>query len=59
MTATPCCPRCGQPPIILLGGGRQAFCGTDDCDVFTWDTAVDAATFEANARPIEIVEGGK
>lgn len=30
----PDCPMCGQPPQILLSD--QAFCGTDDCQVFMW-----------------------
>lgn len=33
------CPGCNQPPLWLLGGGRQAFCGTHSCRVFIWDPA--------------------
>jgi hypothetical protein len=36
---TPDCPLCRQPPAWVLGGGRQAFCGNEDCDVITWDPA--------------------
>ncbi len=56
---TPTCPRCHRPPVILLGGGRQAFCGTDDCEVFTWDPMESAATFEADARPIQIIDSNR
>lgn len=31
------CLGCGQPPYAVLGGGTQAFCGTPDCRVVTWD----------------------
>ena len=31
------CPLCSQPPIWLLGGGTQAFCGTDSCKIVTWN----------------------
>lgn len=31
------CPLCRQPPRFLLGGGTQAFCGTDECKIFTWN----------------------
>lgn len=31
------CPVCDQPPIFMLGGGTQAFCGNEECRVFTWD----------------------
>jgi hypothetical protein len=34
---TPTCPLCSQPPVIVLDVGRQAFCGSDDCPVLTWD----------------------
>ena len=34
---TPCCPLCGGPPVFMMGGGTQAFCGSDDCRLFTWN----------------------
>lgn len=52
----PFCPRCGHPPVILLGGGHQAFCGDEDCVVFTWDPTESAETFEANARPVRFID---
>ena len=56
---TPCCPKCGQPPVMAFGGGSQAFCGTDSCAVFTWDTAESAETFEANAKPVRFIDNDK
>lgn len=47
------CPRCGTLPELVVGD-RQAFCGNEDCSVFTWDLSQDAATFEATARTIEL-----
>jgi hypothetical protein len=43
------CPGCGEPPLYLLGGGTQAFCGTDDCPWLTWDPTKTLA--ELNAGP--------
>lgn len=37
---TPACPLCGEPPVFLLGGGTQAFCGNDDCTLLTWNPSV-------------------
>jgi hypothetical protein len=35
---TPNCPLCGEPPMMIMGGGAQAFCGNDDgCTLLTWD----------------------
>lgn len=31
----PTCPGCGRPPEF--GFATQAFCGNDDCHVFTWN----------------------
>ena len=57
---TPCCPLCGMPPFLLLGGGTQAFCGTDDCRVFTWNPALSAEENLADPGLIEFPppEGG-
>lgn len=54
MPPTPRCPRCDQPPRFLMGGGTQAFCGTDDCAVMTWNPQVTAAEFEATAAPTQL-----
>jgi hypothetical protein len=33
---TPCCPLCGEAPMMVFGGGSQAFCGNDDCVLLNW-----------------------
>lgn len=35
----PTCPGCGAAPLhgIVLGGGTQAFCPTDECETWTWN----------------------
>ena len=35
-TLTPRCPLCGQLPVMIFGGGTQAFCGNDDCAILMW-----------------------
>lgn len=35
--ATPRCPQCGHLPMMVLGGGTQAFCGNEDCSTLTWN----------------------
>jgi hypothetical protein len=49
----PCCPRCGEPPGIVVNP-RQAFCDTESCDVFCWDMTSDPAEFEATAVTIDL-----
>jgi hypothetical protein len=34
---TPRCPLCDEPPMMVFGGGTQAFCGNDDCTLICWD----------------------
>ena len=48
----PCCPRCGELPRFVLGGGTQAFCFTDGCAVMTWNPYI--ADFEATAHEIDL-----
>jgi hypothetical protein len=48
------CPACGEPPRFLLGGGTQAFCGTDDCPVFTWDPTKTRAELNASMTVIDL-----
>ena len=50
---SPACPRCGYGPEACLPSG-QAFCGNDDCQVFTWQITDTAEEFEANARPVRM-----
>jgi hypothetical protein len=48
------CPLCSQPPMWLLGGGRQAFCGTDDCKVLTWDPTMTVDEFISDIHFIDL-----
>lgn len=48
------CPLCSRPPVIILDGGHQAFCGTDDCPSVTWDMYEDLDTLLTHAKPIKI-----
>lgn len=52
------CPGCGEPPVYLLGGGTQAFCGTDDCPWFTWDPTESLAELNSSAHVINLNLGG-
>jgi hypothetical protein len=54
----PRCPGCDQPPMMVVGT-RQAFCGTDACQVFTWDLAESPERFKATAQIIDLDLGGK
>ena len=51
------CPGCGEPPVLLFGGGTQAFCQTDDCPWFTWDPTKTLAEVNADAKVINL--GGR
>ena len=51
------CPGCGEPPRWLIGGGTQAFCGTDDCPWFTWDPTMTLAELNADAGTIDLGTG--
>ena len=48
------CPVCGQQPFMVMGGGTQAFCWTDDCPVFTWNPEHTRAWFFANASEVTL-----
>lgn len=48
------CPGCGQPPMMVFGGGTQAFCETDDCPWFTWDPTKTLAELNASVRVIDL-----
>ena len=34
---TPRCPVCDSDPVMVFGGGTQAFCGNDDCSTLCWN----------------------
>ena len=46
---TPRCPVCSHLPMMMFGGGTQAFCGNDDCNILMWDPSksLDANLFDA------------
>ena len=48
------CPGCGQPPMMVFGGGMQAFCETDDCPWFTWNPTKTAEQLLAGVKVIDI-----
>ena len=56
---TPDCPWCGEPPYMVLGGGTQAFCGSDDCPCLTWDPSKSKAENRRNATAARITERGE
>jgi hypothetical protein len=49
---TPGCPLCGHAPVIVLPGGEQAFCGTANCDVISWDPSASLDDNLLNVAPI-------
>jgi hypothetical protein len=51
---TPRCPLCDCEPMMILGGGTQAFCGNDDgCRLLTWDPTLSADANLANASEVD------
>lgn len=48
------CPSCSEPPVMLFGGGTQAWCGTDDCPILTWNPTMTLAELNANSRAIDL-----
>jgi hypothetical protein len=52
------CPGCSEPPFLLMGGGTQAFCGTDDCPFFTWDPTKTLAELNAGAKRTDLRPAG-
>ena len=55
---TPCCPVCGEDPVFVLGGGTQAFCGNDDCNVLTWNPTKSADENLLNANFVDLRQAG-
>lgn len=49
------CPLCGALPGIVLAGGGQAFCPSDECPIILWDML---ATLDENLEGLadELVE---
>lgn len=52
------CPGCGEPPVFLLGGGTQAWCGTGDCPILTWDPTMTLAELNADAKTVDLGDLG-
>jgi hypothetical protein len=50
---TPRCPVCDSPPVMVFGGGTQAFCGNDDCSTVTWNPA---ESLDDNLLDVHFVE---
>ena len=46
------CPGCGQPPVMAFA--TQAFCGTDDCKVITWNPTLTMDELLDNAQHIDL-----
>ena len=55
---TPNCPLCGHPPLMVFGGGTQAFCGAGDCPVLTWDPSASLDHNLLNSGFVRLSEGG-
>jgi hypothetical protein len=48
------CPGCGEPPLWLMGDGTQAWCGTDDCPILTWNPSKTLAELNADSKAIDL-----
>jgi hypothetical protein len=56
---SPDCPVCGEPPMMVMGGGTQAFCGNGEgCPVMTWNPMNSREEFFRTAKQIEIRPSG-
>lgn len=53
------CPLCSEPPMWLLGGGRQAWCGNEDCKVITWNPTLTTDELINNLNFIDLRPPGK
>lgn len=51
---TPDCPRCGNPPCLIMGG-VQAFCDTGDCETLCWDMRDTIAEHRARAIVVDVI----
>jgi hypothetical protein len=51
---TPCCPLCGQLPMMVFGGGTQAFCGNDDCTILCWTPTLSLDDNLMDARHVQL-----
>ena len=51
---TPRCPQCDQLPMMVFGGGTQAFCGNDDCNILMWTPTKSLDDNLLDAREIKL-----
>ena len=52
LALTPNCPRCGEPPVLALGG--QSFCDTDDCQTLAWNPLISREENLATAHVVDL-----
>lgn len=52
----PDCPLCGHPPLVVLAGSIQAFCGNDDCEALCWDPSKTRAENVRNVTTHDVSE---
>ena len=57
---TPRCPLCDGPPMALIPGLEQSFCGNDECTLLCWTPAksLDANLMDAGVVKLPPAEGG-
>jgi len=48
------CPGCGRHAMMILGGGTQAFCGSDDCSILMWDPTKTLEELMADMHEIDL-----
>jgi hypothetical protein len=51
---SPDCPYCGNPPLYVMEGGGQAFCGCDDCPCICWNPNETPAHQRAHENVIDV-----
>lgn len=47
------CPACGHPPCMVVGGA-QAFCGNEECPVFTFPSG-ERSDYFANVTTVDLL----
>jgi hypothetical protein len=44
---------------MVMGGGTQAFCGTDDCGCLTWDPSKSEAENRRNVNVVSLTDSSE
>lgn len=57
MLGSPYCPGCGRRPTLIVSP-VQAFCGEEDCLVFSWDLTASRAVFYERAALVDLADLG-